>query len=149
ELPSEVEDANQNGVFDSGDGVWVWVRNWAERSNATNIRRFWGDAEVVYVTRKAGGGLRVPQRPGWNNVPAPTLLATYPFLRHFERDLSFMGFVQSVPDTNIGLWQWTNIAAYYDRPDTMRIEVNDIDTSQAVGVTARWVGRRIENHFIW
>ncbi len=68
ELPCEVEDANQNGIFDSGDGIWVWVRTWAERSGASNIQRFWGDSEVIFATRKAGGGLRVPQRPGWNSV---------------------------------------------------------------------------------
>jgi hypothetical protein len=151
ELPCEVEDANGNGTFDSGDGIWVWVRNWAERSKATNIRRFWGDAEVVFVTRKPGGGLRVPQRPGWINAPAPTLLTSYPYFRHFEHDYAstMMAFVQSPVDTNIGIWQWTTLSLYYDRPDTIRIEANDVDTSQAATLTTRWVGRAYDNHFMW
>lgn len=151
ELPCEVQDANGNGTFDSGDGIWVWVRNWAERSQATNIRRFWGDAEVVFVTRKPGGGLRVAQRPGWNNVPGLTPLASYPYFRHIEHDFAgtMMGFVQTPADTNIGIWQWTEYSFYYDRPDTIRIETNDIDTSQTASVTTHWVGRAYENHFMW
>ena len=150
ELPSELDDANGNGTFDSGDGVWVWVRSWAERSNATNIRRYWGDAEVVFVTRKVGGGRRVPQRAGWNNVPALTPLASYPFKRHFERDSApIMQFILSPADTNIGLWQWTDLSLYFSRPDTIRVETNDLDTSGVATVTTRWVGRKFDFHFMW
>ncbi len=150
DLPCEVQDANQNNVFDSGDGIWLWVRNWAERSNATNIRRFWGDAEVVFVTRKASGGLRVAQRAGWNNVAGLTPLASYPFKRHYERDAaSMMPFVTTPTDTNIGLWQWTAFALYYSRPDTIRVETNDLDDTRNVSVTSRWVGRRFDFHIMW
>ncbi len=150
DLPCEVQDANQNNVFDSGDGIWLWVRNWAERSNATNIRRFWGDAEVVFVTRKASGGLRVAQRAGWNNVAGLTPLASYPFKRHFERDAaSMMPFVQSAADTNIGVWQWTAFALYYRRDDSIRVETNDLDDTRDVSVTLRWVGRRFDWHIMW
>ena len=150
DLPCEIDDANGNGTFDSGDGIWLWARNWAERSGATNIRRFWGDAEVVFVTRKSGGGLRVAQRPGWNSAPAPTLLASYPFTRHYEHDFApLMQFVVSPADTNIGLWQWTDLAFYYQRPDTIKFEANDIDTSLAASFTTRYVGRKFDFHFMW
>ena len=150
ELPCEVQDANGNGAFDSGDAVLVWVRTWAERSNATNIRRFWGDAEVIFVTRKSSGGLRVGQRPGWNNVPALTPLASYPFLKHFERDASsILQFIPSVSDTNIPLWHWTEASLYYNRPDTMRIDVNALDNTRDASITVRWVGRRSDFHFMW
>jgi hypothetical protein len=151
ELPCEVEDANGNGVFDSGDGVWVWARTWAERSNASVIRRFWGDAEVVFVTSQPGGALRVAQRPGWNNVAALTPLASYPFKRHYERDLApIMPFVATPSDTStIGIWHWTDLSLYFVRPDTIRIETNDLDTSKAVSTLVRWVGRRSDNHFMW
>ena len=150
EMPSEVEDQNGNGTLDSGDSVWLWARSWAERSNASNYRRWWGDGEVVYVTRKAGGGLRVPQRAGWNNVAGLTPVASYPFTKHYERDVApLMQFISSVADTNIGLWQWTDQAFYYSRPDTIRITVNDIDTSRAGSMTTRFVGRKFDSHFMW
>jgi hypothetical protein len=151
ELACEVQDANGDGTFDSGDGVLVWVRNWAERSKATNIRRFWGDAEVVFVTRKPGGGLRVAQRSGWNNLTGLTPLTSYPYFRHFEHDFAstIMQFVSTPADTNIGLWQWTTYSFYYDRPDTIRIETNDIDTSQTATVTTHWVGRAYGTNFMW
>ena len=150
ELPCEIQDANQNNLFDSGDAIWLWVRNWAERSNATNIRRFWGDAEVVFVTRKPGGGLRVAQRPGWNGVPGLTPPASYPFKKHFEKDFaSIMPFVTSTADTNIGVWHWTQFALYYSRPDTIRVETNDLDNTRDVDVTVRWVGRAYDFHVMW
>ena len=150
ELPSEVEDANTNGVFDDGDGVWLYARTWAERSNATNTRRWWGDAEVVFVTRVLTGGLRVPQRAGWNNVVGLTPLTTFPFKKRFERDFApIMSFIQSVADTNIGLWQWTDLTAYYQRPDTIRFDAPGLDDTQNASFTVRWVGRKFENHFMW
>ena len=150
ELPCEVEDANANGTFDSGDAVWVYVRNWAERSGASVIQRYWGDAEVVYVTSKPGGGLRVAQRAGWNNVPALTPIPSFPFKRHFERDAAlFMQAVTSEADTNIGVWQWTAQSLYYNRPDTIRIETNNLDTTHAAAITVRWVGRKFETHRMW
>jgi hypothetical protein len=117
ELASEIEDANANGTFDSGDAVWVYVRNWAERSGASVIQRYWGDAEVVYVTRKPGGALRVAQRPGWQNLASPAQLTSFPFKRHFERDAAIlMQSVSSEADTNIGIWQWTAQSLYYKPP---------------------------------
>lgn len=150
ELPCEIQDANGNNVFDGGDGIWLWTRNWAERTNATNIRRFWGDGEVVFVTRKPGGGLRVAQRPGWNNVGGLTPLASYPFKKHYEGNwATIMGFVSSAADTNIGVWHWTPYALYFQRPDTIRVETNDIDNTKNIDVTIRWVGRAFDTHFIW
>ena len=150
ELPSEVEDANGNGVFDSGDGVWVWVRNWAERSGASYLQRFWGDTEVVYATRKPGGGLRMPQRPGWKNLTGIPQLASYPSFKHYERDAAnIMPFVTLPTDTSIGVWQWTDLAFYYNRPDTIHVQTNDLDTTHNASITVRWVGRRADSHFMW
>ncbi|HXS82785.1 MAG TPA: C25 family cysteine peptidase, partial [Methylomirabilota bacterium] len=147
EIPCEVQDANANGTFDSGDAVWVYVRNWAERSGASVIQRYWGDAEVVYVTSKPGGAARVAQRPGWNNVTGLTPLGSFPFRRHFERDAAvMMQAVSSEVDTNVGIWQWTAQSLYYNRPDTIRIETNDLDTTHAASITVRWVGRKFETH---
>ena len=149
DLPCEVEDRNGNGIFDSGDAVWVWARNWAERSQVSLIQRFWGDSEVVYVTSKPGGGLRVPQRPGWNNVAGLTPIPSFPWRRHFENDVTMMTAIGSEQDTSIGLWQWTDFAFYYIRPDTIQIETNNIDTTHAANFSVRWVGRKFENHYMW
>src|SRR5262249_16343940 len=150
ELPSEVVDANQNGVFDSGDEIWVYVRNWAERSQASVYQRWWGDAEVVYVTRKPGGGLRVAQRPGWNNVPALTPVASFPWRRHFEKDLTdILPNLASEVDTNIGVWNWTPTSAYYVRPATIHIGTNDLDTTHAASLTVRWLGRSFDVHVMF
>jgi len=150
ELPCEVEDANGNGIFDSGDNVWVYVRNWAERSQASVVQRYWGDSEVVFVTSKPGGGLRAAQRPGNNNIVGLPTLASFPWRRHFEKNFAvFMQAVASEVDTNIDVWQWTAQSLYYDRPDTIRFDTNDLDTSRAASITVRWVGRKFENHIMF
>lgn len=150
ELPCEVEDANANGLFDAGDGIWLWARKWSERTNATNIRRWWGDSEVVYVTRKPSGGLRVPQRSGWNGLAGLTPPTSFPFTKHFERDSApMMQFVISVGDTNIGLWQWTDASSYYNRPDTIRVDTQGLDTTRTASLTVRFVGRKFDTHVMW
>jgi hypothetical protein len=150
ELPSEIQDANGNGIFDSGDAIWLWTRNWAERSNASLIQRFWGDTEVVYVTVKPGGGLRVAQRAGWNNVAGLTPQASFPWRRHFEHDFGqIMQFISSEVDTNVGVWQWTENTAYYDRPDTIRFDTSNLDTTHAASLSVRWVGRKFESHYMF
>lgn len=150
ELAIEVEDADGDGTFNTGDGIWFYAQDWAARTGATNVRRWWGDAEVVFATRKPGGGRRVPHRPGWQSLAAPVTLTTFPFKRHYERDAApLMQFIQSVADTNIGLWQWTDISSYYQRPDTIRIDATGLDNTQAASITVRWVGRKFDNHFMW
>ena len=150
ELPCEIQDANGNGTFDSGDAVWLWSRNWAERTNASSSRRYWGDGEVVFVTRRTGGGLRVPHRAGWNGVAGLTPPASYPFTQHHERDAApIMPFVVSAADSNVGLWHWTEASSYYNRPDTIRIAAHGLDDSRDVTLTARWMGRRSNFHFMW
>ena len=102
------------------------------------------------MTRKLGGGLRVAQRPGWNNVPALTPLASYPYLTHFERDIStILQFVPIATDTNLALWHWTEASLYYNRPDTMRVPVSDLDNTKNATITVRWMGRRSDFHFMW
>jgi hypothetical protein len=149
ELPCEVQDTNGNGIFDSGDAVWVWVQNWAERSQASQIQRYWGDAEVVFVTSKLAGGLRVAQRPGWNGVSGLTPIPSFPWRRHFEKDIQFLGAIGSEVDTNIALWHWTPGSLYYTRPDTIQFATNDLDTTHAANFTVRWVGRAYETHIMW
>lgn len=150
ELPSEVEDQDGDGTLNAGDGVWLYCRSWAERSNATNYRRWWGDGEVVFVTRKSTGGLRVPQRAAWNNVPALTPQPSFPSLRHHEFDFApMMQAIFPATDTSVGVWHWTDNASYYNRPDTIRFTISDIDTTHRAALSVRWVGRSFESHFMW
>src|SRR5262249_15837139 len=107
EMPCEVQDANGAGGFNTGDFGRVGVQNRAGRSQGSKIQGFRGGAGGVVVARPAGGGLRVQQRTGWNDVAGLTPLPSFPWTRHFEKDLGqIMQFVSSPQDTNIGVWQW-------------------------------------------
>ncbi|MEO5989612.1 MAG: C25 family cysteine peptidase [Candidatus Eisenbacteria bacterium] len=149
-LPCEVMDVDGNGVFGPGDGIWVYVRTWASRSGASNLQRLWGDAEVVYASRNRAGGLRVASRRGWRDAVGLTNQASYPNKVRFEKNFAaMMPFVGLPTDTNVSLFHWTEIASYYERPDTLRFDVNDIDTTHTVEFAVNWVGRRFSSHFLW
>lgn len=150
ELPLEVQDTDANGVFGPDDLIWIYVRNWAERSGASAYQRQWGDAEMVYVTREAAGGARMTMREGWRGINGLTPIASYPQRTRWEGNFAaYMPFVGSPTDTTFDLYHWTEITSYYNRPDTIRFEVQDIDTSRFVQFTTQWVGRRFGSHNTW
>lgn len=148
EIPIAVDDANGNGVFDSGDRIVAWVRDWVERSGMTSVwERAWGDAEVVYATRKAGGGLRMGTRPGWRGTPGLTPLASYPWSRKWERNYHYNTFVPDTTTTDP--FSWTSLSQYYVRPESLRFETNDLDPSHSVTFTIRLNGLKNNQHFDW
>ena len=148
EIPVTVDDRNGNGVFDSGDRVVFYVRDWAERSGATLAQRGWGDAEVVYVTYLPGrAGLRIGTRDGTPVRTGLTPLASYPYTRRFEKNFSdFYGFP---PDTLTDLFDWTSFTAYYLRPDTLMFETSQLDASRPASMTLEMQGRIYEYHLMF
>ena len=147
DIPCEVEDVNANGTFDGEDRVWVYVRTWAQRSNASQYQRYWGDAEVIYVTRAAAGGARTAKRDGWRNATL-TPLASYPYKEHFEKNFSaFLTFVQ--PDRHDrGPVPVEREPAVLLAPHTLKFSIADIDTSRQVNATIQWVGLNAGGHFV-
>ena len=147
ELPIEIDDGNGNGIFDDVDRIFVFTQSWAERSRASWAQRLWGDAEVVYATAVNGAGLRMPTRPGWRNVAGLTPLPSYPWSQHWEKNFAYYLFP---PDTLTDQFQWTEIELYYSRPDTLRFETNELDTTHAVTIAGNWIGRDLSGaHQTW
>jgi hypothetical protein len=150
DVPIEVEDANHDGLFNSGDRIWMVLRSWAARSSASRPQRFWGDADVVYATVNPAGGARMAKRDGWRGVNGLTPLASFPHFQHWETNAApLMPYVPTAHDTTTDLFQWTDAAPYYDRPDSIKLGINDIDTTHAVQFTTNWVGRANTGRFIW
>ena len=151
ELPIEVRDANGNGVFDGGDAILAYVQNWAERTGASIHMRNWGDAEVVYATRKTGGaGLRMATRSGWRGQAGLTPLGSYPQRRLWERNFQYMtAYFVPFDTAHVDPFHWTNLATYYNRPDSIAFEINDLDTTQTATVRINWVGREATAHYLF
>lgn len=150
DVPVEVDDVNANGVFDSGDLVWMYARTWAARSGASQYQRWWGDADAVYVTRAAAGGARIAKRDGWRGATGLTPLASYPLLTRYERNNAIiMPFVWVPADTVVDLFHWTPYTFYYNRPDTILFGTNDADTSRSASFSVNWVGRSFATHYEW
>jgi len=143
ELPIEIDEAQPaNGIFDSGDRIVAYVQSWAERSGASIPQREWGDGEVVYATRVARGGLRVATRSGWLDATGLTPLPSYPWTQHWEKNLTYLQFPGNAPaETLFDDFHWTGVLTYYDRPE-FQMEVNDIDPTHPVPLTAAWQGRK-------
>jgi hypothetical protein len=134
ELAIEVDDADADGVFGPGDAIIAFVPNWVERSGVTSmVQREWGDAEVVFATRLAGGaGRRVPARTGWRGAAGLTPLASYPATWRWERSFKYFGFPPAPDTAYVERLLWTSYAAYYTRPDSFRFETNHLDTTRSV-----------------
>ena len=152
ELPIEVDEAQPaNGVFDTGDRIVVFVRSWAERSGASLPQRAWGDGEVIYATRVARGGLRIGGRSGWRDATGLTPLASFPWTQRWEKNLVHMPFPGTAPaETTYDQFHWTNLVPYYQRPETLLFEVNDLDTTHSIPFTIAWQGRKVGvSYFTW
>lgn len=150
DVPVEVDDVNGNGTFDSGDLIWMYARTWAARSGASQYQRWWGDADVVFVTRAAAGGARIATRSGWRGASGLTPLASYPQKTHYERNNAvIMPSVWVPADTTVDVFHWTPYTFYYNRPDTILFDTNDADTSRAASFTINWVGRSFATHYEW
>ena len=150
ELPIELQDWNANGVFDSGDRILVWSQNWAQRADASRPQRAWGDAEVVYVTRLAGGaGLRVSTRSGWRNGVGLFSPPSYPAAIHFEKDYWYNNAGTAFADTLNDAFHWTDQTLYYSRPETLLFATDHIDTTHAVSFATAYQGRSSGTHWMW
>ena len=147
ELPIEVEDLNNDGVFSGPDRITVFVQNWAERSRASVPQREWGDAEVIYVTQVPAGGLRMASRPGWRDVLGLTPQTSYPWRQRWEGN--YIPPFSFPPDTVTDTHHWTEVTDYYQRPDSIRFETNHLDPTQPATVGVTMIGRREAPHFLW
>lgn len=150
EVPVEVVDVDENGVFNSGDFILMYARNWAARSGASQYQRWWGDADAVFVTRLLAGGARMSTRAGWRGAPGLTPLASFPRKDHLEKNGAIiMPFVWVPSDTSIDVFHWTPYNFYSPRPDTILFDANDPDSTHATSLTVNWVGRSFDSHYEW
>ena len=146
ELPIEVDDFNNNGVFDSGDRIVLWVWDWAQRSRASQALRCWGDAEVIYATAKPGGsGARIAHRNAWLGRNDLTPLTSYPWRQRYKQNLQYMTFP---PDTVVDPYLWTNVSIY-TAPDAFPFETNNLDAAQPASFTVNWMGVGGTPHINW
>ncbi len=143
DLPVEVFD-DGDGVFGPGDRIWVWVWDWASRSRASVAQRFWGDAEVIYVTQKTGA-LRTDHRTGWLGRNDLTPLASYPFRRTWEQNLVYTGIPS---DTLMDAFSWTG-STFYCTPDAFPFEIDDVDATIPGTLTVNWSGLHGVPHITW
>lgn len=151
ELPIEVDDVNGNTFFDSGDAIVAFVPNWVERSGVTSMmQRDWGDADVVFATRLAGGtGSRIQTRPGWRDASSPALLASYPWTQRWERSLNYFAYPLPGDTASTDRFLWTTFSAYYDRTQAFRFAVNDLDASRPPLFRTRMQGAATGNHVMF
>ncbi len=152
ELPIEVDEAQpENGTFDAGDRIVVFVQSWAERAGASLPQRAWGDGDVIYATRVARGGLRIGTRSGWRGAIGLTPLPSYPWTQRWEKNLVYVPFPGSAPAESLyDQFHWTGFVPYYLRPETLLFEINHLDPAHGIPFTIAWQGRKAgAAHLTW
>ncbi|TMQ69444.1 MAG: hypothetical protein E6K81_14970, partial [Candidatus Eisenbacteria bacterium] len=146
ELAIDVDDADHDTFFGSGDRIIVYAQNWAERARASVAQRVWGDAECVFVTAVAGTGRRIPSRPGWRDQTGLTPLASYPWRQHWEKDYVYSGFPA---DTLTDQLHWTGITGFSPPAESLSFETNHLDVTRPGSFTLSLVGRNPSSHTEW
>ncbi len=100
----------------------------------------------MYVTSIPGGvGARVQPRSGARGNGQPSL-SSYPWTQRWEKNLNYLNFPA---DTNTDQFHWTELNAYYDRPDTLVFETNHLDAARSASVSVVCQGRREASHWTW
>jgi len=148
ELPIEIDDQNNDTVFNGSDRIYVYVQNWAERSGASVPQRRWGNAEMIYVTvLNTRAPLRFSERPSWNGVAGLTPLASYPWKQRYERNFSFSGLPD---DTLLERITWTPTSDFYlgSRPDTFAFETNHLDPTHPADISIALTGYTYGTHLV-
>ncbi len=144
DLPCEVDDDDGDGFFGPGDRVVVWVWDWAQRGRISAPQRVWGDAEVIFVTRRAAAA-RIERRRGWLDRNDLVPLASYPTRRRYERNLSMTGFPI---DTVLDQFTWNNFN-FFCTPEAFPFETTNLDPTAGATVTVSWVGLNSTPKYTW
>lgn len=150
EIGIDVEDANGNGVFDSGDFMILPVRNWADRQQPSIAELRHGSSEMLWISYWTGqNGLRVRQEPGWLNALAPTQPASFPSFRRYERNYFYLQLPDPARFPNQDPMYWTSGFTDASPVDTLRADLMDLDAAGVdLLIRARWSGNTLSSHSV-
>ncbi len=109
-VQSDLQDVNQNGVFDSGDVLVFWGQNHRDRFGDAPYLNRYTDDNVYWITWETGAGTQAPRRSGWWDHAAPATPASFNQVVHVERDLYNHDYVEHFA-TRPGTRQYTDLEA--------------------------------------
>jgi hypothetical protein len=148
EVPIDVIDVNNNGVFDAGDFLVLPVQNWADRVQPSWYERRYGDYDMVWLSYKSTGtGLRVAQAPGYLGATNPARPTSFPSFRHYEKNYHYFSFPLDV--TRDDQFHWTDGNEDRTPVDSLLADLLDLEPNGgSVHVRAQWIGHSNLTHIL-
>jgi hypothetical protein len=98
-----VRDANSNGLFDAGDEIVFYARDFYAEFGARWTQDLFFNRNVYWLSWGEGEHARMAETDGWPDLESPGQPTHYTETMHFEEDLSF---VQFPPHVSADWYYW-------------------------------------------
>jgi hypothetical protein len=108
-------DANGNDVFDEGDEIFFYARDFYDEYGARWNQDLFFDRNVYWISFGDGEHGRMPERDGWPDLGSPAEPTHFTCLEHWEEDASFVQFPPHV-SADWYYWQSYTWTAPFDLP---------------------------------
>ncbi len=124
-------DADGNGLFDSGDEIVFYARDFYDEFGARWNQDLFFDRNVYWISWGDGEHARMAERDGWPDLASPARPMHYACLMHAEED---HGFFQYPPHASSDWYYWSSFAA------TEEFDLPGIDTGYPTGLRVNLAG---------
>ena len=145
-IPRQIEDTNQNGVFDAGDFLVFYGMNYQDRFNPPIADARYSYFHTYWVTPSAGPGTDYPVVDGY---PLGTYTPVTSFLQtqHFEKNLTYINnpkdslpYIYPIYDALYWLQLRENATTGDHKVVDLPFSIGDLAPGGNFRVNARWQG---------
>ncbi len=126
-----LEDGNANGVFDTGDEIIFYARDFYDEYGARWNQDLFFNRNVYWVSWGGGEHARMPLLDGWPALESAGSPTHYTYRMHLEEDLSF---VQFPPHESADWYYWKSYS--WSQP----FDIHAIDTDHAAQLRVNFIG---------
>jgi hypothetical protein len=130
-----LEDGGAGGVFDEGDEIVFYARDFYDEFGARWSQDRFFDKNVYWLSWGEGEHARMSSEDGWPDLENPSYPAFFAHRMHLESDSGFCSY----PPHEVADYYWWTVS-YEISPTTIPFEVYGIDETQPAEVRANFIG---------
>ncbi|HEX7879754.1 MAG TPA: C25 family cysteine peptidase [Candidatus Eisenbacteria bacterium] len=153
DIPVTIEEGTTGtpGIFDGDDTIYLYVMNFADRTQATPQFTRFSNLQAYWLSWRAAGGSRMTSDPGWFESASVTTPSSYVMETHYEQnpyyltdrveEESYQGNETFHP--KIEGYFWLEGIVYRD---SLQFQTPGRDATRPYRFRARWQGLFAGNH---
>ncbi len=135
EIAILLEDGGAGGVFDDGDEIVFYARDFYDEFGARWSQDRFFDKNVYWLSWGEGEHARMASEDGWPDLENPSYPTLFTHRMHLESDSSFCSY----PPHEVADYYWWTVS-YSAFPTTLPFEVRGIDETRPAEVRANFIG---------